>query len=160
MLTEIEKSSLIDRDQLTVKARRDNEFKIRRKFKKWLADAEDVQFLLGHLPEKQLEKMIKNNNIEMLMGIVLNSIYIAGATHIIQDEFAFSGQCIRSFEKKGELTRPSLRRGYEEVIRKATPEEIGRAAMIVKFIDELLMCIGEDDVGRVAEKVEENLEAS
>ena len=32
MLTEIERSSLIDRDQLTVKARRDNEFKIRRKF--------------------------------------------------------------------------------------------------------------------------------
>jgi len=31
--------------------------------------------------------------------------------------------------------------------------------MIVKFIDELLICLGEDDVGRVAELVEENLEA-
>jgi len=56
MLTEIERSMLIDRDQLTVKARRDNEFKIRRKFKKWLTDAEDVQFLLEHLPRKQLDR--------------------------------------------------------------------------------------------------------
>lgn len=161
MLTEIERSSLIDRDQLTVKARRDNEFKIRRKFKKWIADAEDVQFLLDqdHLPRKQLEKIIKNNNIEMLMGIVLKSIYIAGATHIIKDEFAFTGQSIRASEMKEELTRPSLRRGYVDIIRKATPEEIDRAAMIVKFIDELLICLGEDDIGRVAEKVEENLEA-
>ena len=159
MLTEIERSSLIDRDQLTVKARRDNEFKIRRKFKKWLADAEDVQFLLEHLPRKQLEKIIKNNNIEMLMKIVLKSIYIAGATHIIKDEFAFSGQSIRASEMRGELTRPSLRRGYVDLIRKAEPEEIDRAAMIVQFIDDLLICLGEDDIGRVAERVGENLEA-
>lgn len=159
MLTETERSMLIDRDQLTVKARRDNEFKIRRKFKKWLTDAEDVQFLLEHLPRKQLEKMIKNNNIEMLMRIALKSIYIAGAIHIIKDEYAFSGQSIRASEVTGELTRPSLRRGYVDVIRKATPEEIDRAAMIVRIIDELLICLGEDDVGRVAELVEENLEA-
>ncbi len=95
----------------------------------------------------------------MLMGIVLKFIYIAGATHIIKDEFAFSGQSIRATEMKEELTRPSLRRGYVDIIRKATPEEIDRAAMIVKFIDELLICLGEDDIGRVAEKVEENLEA-
>lgn len=159
MLTEIERSMLIDRDQLTVKARRDNEFKIRRKFKKWLTDAEDIQFLLEHLPRKQLEKMIKNNNIEMLMRLALKSIYTAGAIHIIKDEFAFSGQSIRTSEARGELTRPSLRRGYVDVIRKATPEEIDRAAMIVNFVDELLMCLGEDDLGRVAERVEENLEA-
>jgi len=93
------------------------------------------------------------------MRIALKSIYIAGAIHIIKDEYAFSGQSIRASEVTGELTRPSLRRGYVDVIRKATPEEIDRAAMIVRIIDELLICLGEDDIGRVAELVEENLEA-
>jgi len=163
MLSEIERDMLTNRNKLSVKERRDNEFKIRRKLKKWINDSNDAAFVLNTLPYKQLIKFLSNKNIVALMDTVMRVIYALGPTHILKGEYAPSGNFIPVYQlpemKEKPLTRPSIRRGYAEVVRKATPEEIERAQIIKDFIMSLSDCLGDDDIRAVIEDLNEVVES-
>jgi hypothetical protein len=162
MLTDSERFKLENRDKLDEKFdlddRKANEYNVRQKFKNWLADAEDVNLLLDHLPGRQFKKIVENNNLSDIMGVILRMLSAMGTSHIIEKEFVPTGNIIPSRRKKDALlTRPSPHRGYAEVIRRAGPEEMERAELVKDFIIRLCDHLGDDDLADIRDEINDIL---
>lgn len=158
MLSGIERERLEHRENVAPDDRKVNEYGIRQKTKKWLADAEDVKFVLDKLPEKQLNKIISNGNLAMQMDLLMEMLYVLGPIPIIQGEYAPSGSLVLAHKLREDskmLTRPSLRRGYREVIRRAERQEIERAELVVNFIKRLLDTLSDEHAADILEDIVE-----
>ena len=63
MLTDIERERLTNRDELDPKTKARNEFVVRNKLKSWLDDSTDVLYVLEHLDDRRLRKIIADDNV-------------------------------------------------------------------------------------------------
>jgi hypothetical protein len=91
MLTETEIKKL-----LTPAPARDksNDFIVRRKFKKWLDESDVVYYyILQHLPQKQVKKLVKREHIQHIMNILLCLLSTMTAPMVqMGNEFKVIGQ--------------------------------------------------------------------
>ena len=76
MLTELERDRLINREKFSGHDRHNNDFVIRSKLKAWLEDIEDVILILKYLPQRQLEKMLIDDNVFGLFQIVASLVHL------------------------------------------------------------------------------------
>jgi len=152
MLTDIEKERLDERDSLAMKIKTGNDFVVRKKLKTWLADIDDVNFILTKLPDKQLNKLISNKTIFGLMRLVENLLYTIGVPHVVEGEYTPSGKLVRRPTEKT-VARPSLRRGFYDVMRKAQPEELERRDYLMSHIINLTFMLSDNDIITVTEDI-------
>lgn len=152
MLTDIERERLIKRDSLAIKAKKANEYIIRNKLKTWLADIDDVNFILTKLPDKQLNKLVSNKIVFALMDLVATLLFILGVLPVIQNEYVPSGRQVRQ-ATDDVMIRPSLRRGFYDVMRRATPEELERRDYLKHYITSLIDTLSDDDVEGIIDDI-------
>jgi hypothetical protein len=76
MLTELERDRLVNREKFSGHDRHNNDFVIRSKLKAWLEDIDDVILILKHLPHRQLEKMLIDDNVFGLFQVVTSLIHL------------------------------------------------------------------------------------
>lgn len=153
MLTEVERERLINRDGLAMSVKKGNEFIVRKKIKSWLDDIDDINFILAKLPDKQLNKMISNKIVFSLMDLAANLLFILGALPVIENEYVPSGRQVRQTRQADIMTRPSIRRGFYEVMRKAQPEELERRDYLVNHIISLIDTLSDDDASAIVEDI-------
>jgi len=152
MLTDIERERLIKRDSLAIKAKKANEYIIRNKLKTWLADIDDVNFILTKLPDKQLNKLVSNKIVFAIMDLAVTLLFILGIQPVIQGEYVPSGRQVRQVAAEV-MTHPSSRRGFYDVMRRATPEELERRDYLKHYITSLIDTLSDDDAADIIEDV-------
>lgn len=71
LLTATERERLIDRSpDANQDIRKRNDLIVRNKLKSWLKNAEDVNFILHHLPTRQISKAVTDEDVYELLDIV------------------------------------------------------------------------------------------
>lgn len=161
MLSEDQRIKLETRgdEGMSPEERKINEFAIRKKLRKWLNGADDFVFVSDRLPEKQLLKIIVNQDIKSLAEAMVKALHVVGTPHIIDGKQTTAG--IIPFDEKTDLpTRPGPVRGFKQTLRPASPEELERAQLIGDHIKELFNCLGEGDLEKLRDEIDEILEAS
>lgn len=159
MLTKDQRQKLDSRDQLSPEERKVNEFVVRKGIRKWLDGADELSFVLGTLPPKQLEKIITNQDFSKLARATIKLLQVIGTPHIIDKKLTTAG-IIPIHEKTTLPTRPGPIRDFKRTLREATPEELKRAQLIKDNIKELYTCLGEDDLEELRKEIDEILEVS
>jgi hypothetical protein len=147
MLTKVERERLENRDsnEFPLKIKKANEFIVRKKLKTWLSDITDVNFVLGKLPYKQLNKIITNEIIFSLMNLVTNMLITAGTPPINGDLVPSGNQVLQVQVDPAMKVRPSIRRGFVDILREPTAEERERADILKDHIKVLIGFLGDED---------------
>lgn len=127
MLTDKEMEKLKNRDPATYKA---NDFIVRRKFKKWLDDIEYIEFILNHLPERQLKKIFADNIISDLFNLTKITLSVIGIPKIMNGDFVGA-------------TPP----------RQATAGELDRVKSLKKSIFDLCSLLSGEDAKEVINQI-------
>lgn len=122
--------SEIERERLTSRKLSDrhifsvNVVRVTRKLAAWLANISDVALILQHLPDRPLRRLLDNNAIFSILDLGLSALCVAGIPQILEGEFTPTGKYV--IGSTDLPTRESVRPGYREILRRASPEEIER----------------------------------
>lgn len=136
MLTDVEKERLTNRDELDTKTKARNEFVVRNKLKSWLDDSTDVLYVLEHLEDRQLRKIIADDNAFTLYELTEKITTILNFDGILRDgSGAFVGKWFPDYPT-GDPFSPIH---YEwRPIRRATETDLKREEHVKKHIYNLL----------------------
>ena len=151
MLTKVERERLENRDsdEFPLKIKKSNEFIVRKKLKSWLDDIADVNFVLGKLPYKQLNKIITNEIIFSLMTLVANLLITAGTPPINGDLVPSGNQVLQAQVDPAMKVSPSIRRGFMDILREPTAEERERADILKDHVKVLMDFLGDAAVEEI-----------
>lgn len=163
MLTDLEKSRLLDTKSEKSSTKRYNDFTVKKKLESWIGDIEDVGLILNQMDYKKLDKIITPDTFLSLARISEAVIDVAAIPRFTgRDTVIVSGGPKgRERLKKGETTAPIA--GVKEglfVVRQATEAEKVQVDQLKTHILNLLLRLGKDDLLDVIEEAEKMAEVS
>jgi hypothetical protein len=137
MLTDLEKDRLINRYSENSHTRSTNDTRIRKKLQAWMREIPDIMFILHHLPQEQLDKVISDDDVISFL------------------ELGFVAQVMKIFcPVFGDLEKPeewkildwnvvgeALKYGDEDrdlLFRPAEERDIARAVMLIDVIKKIV----------------------
>jgi len=157
MLTDLEKSRLLDPKSEKSSTKRYNDFTVKNKLKSWIEDAEDTKFILNHMDYKKLDKIITPDAFFSFARLSEKALEISGIpTFTGRDTVIVGGGAKGSIRlKKGESTAPipDVTEGLF-VVRQATEEEKIQVDQLKIHILNLMLRLGKDDLIDVFEEAE------
>jgi len=124
LLSVMEKNRLTNRESFDTHVLSTNDVRVKRKLSAWLTNVGDVMLILQHLPDRPLRKLLDNKAIFSIMDLGLSALSAAGVPQILEGGFTPTGKYVTGTADRP--TRESIRPGYREIIRRASPEEIER----------------------------------
>lgn len=163
MLTDLEKSRLLDPKSEKSSTKRYNDFTVKNKLKGWIGDIEDATFILNQMDYKKLGKIITPDTFLSMARISEKALEVSGIpTFTGRDTVIVSGGPKESVRlKKGESTAPIP--GVSDglfTVRQATAEEKAQVDQLKTHILNLMLRLGKDDLLDVIEEAEEILKVS
>lgn len=163
MLTDLEKSRLLDTKSEKSSTKRYNDFTVKKKLKSWIEDAEDTKFILNHMDYKKLDKIITPEVFLSLARISEAALEAADIPRFTGRDTVIVGGGPRGKIrlKKGESTAPMA--GVKEglfTVRQATEAEKEQVDQLKIHILNLMLQLGKDDLLDVIEEAEEILKVS
>lgn len=163
MLTDLEKSRLLDTKSEKSSTKRYNDFTVKKKLESWIGDIEDVGLILNQMDYKKLDKIITPDTFLSLARISEAVIDVAAIPRFTGRDTVIvgGGPKGRVRPKKGETTAPIA--GVKEglfVVRQATEAEKVQVDQLKTHILNLLLRLGKDDLLDVIEEAEKIAEVS
>ncbi len=163
MLTDLEKSRLLDTKSEKSSTKRYNDFTVKKKLESWIGDIEDVGLILNQMDYKKLDKIITPDTFLSLARISEAVIDVAAIPRFTgRDTVIVSGGPKGKMSpKKGETTAPIA--GVKDglyVVRQATEAEKIQVDQLKTHILNLLLRLGKDDLLDVIEEAEKIAEVS
>jgi len=152
MLTDLEKSRLIDSKANKTGAERYTDHVVRRKLKGWLSEADEVELILNHMNYKNLGKIITPDVFLSLARISETALGVSGIPTFTGRDTVIVGS-----GPKGSI--PGVSEGLFTV-RRATDEEKAQVDQLKIHILNLMLRLGKDDLQDVIEEAEELLKVS
>ena len=156
MLTDLEKSRLIDSKANKTGAERYTDHVIREKLKGWLSETDEVELILKHMDYKKLGKIITPETFFSLARISEKALAASGIPSFRGRDHVVVGGGLGEAIKlgKNERTESMGPKDLYFVVRKATAEEKNQVDLLKTHILNLLIRLGKDDFIDVFEEAE------
>lgn len=163
MLTDLEKSRLLDTKSEKSSTKRYNDFTVKKKLVSWIEDTEDVELILNHMDYKKLGKIITPEVFFSLARISEVALEVSGLPTFTGRDTVMVGGGPKGkvSPKKGESTTPMPGvSGGLFVVRQATEAEKAQVDQLKTHILNLMLHLGKDDLLDVVEEADEILKVS
>lgn len=163
MLTDLEKTRLLDAKSEKSSTKRYNDFTVRKKLESWIGDIEDAMLILNRMDYKKLEKIITPDAALSLARLSETVIDVAAIPRFTGRDTVIVGGGPKGKVslKKGESTSPIT--GVKDgvfVVRLASEAEKIQVDQLKVHILTLMLHLGKDDLMDILEEAQEIAEVS